>query len=146
MKILPKRLQIKKILTSFTENMTTEENIYPLEPTTYDTIYVVAEMIATAFVWISLMISLALFIYFMIKRYRNRQFRAKLRGLRLFNCVCWYININIHLDICFCYFIANFSASKRTNYQSVPNANGDEKSIATPMYVVYPPANLQNKW
>lgn len=41
----------------------------------------VSELIGMAVFGLNIIISLALFIHFMVKRYRNRQYRTKLTGI-----------------------------------------------------------------
>lgn len=66
----------------FAENMTAEEDtMYESESTSYEHIQICASarnMIA--FLELNLIISVTVFIYFMVRRHRNRQFRAKLTG------------------------------------------------------------------
>lgn len=62
--------------------MTTEENIYIFESNNYDPRqFEVSELIGITIFGINLILSLALFTYFMVRRYRNRQHRAKLTGM-----------------------------------------------------------------
>lgn len=81
--------------------MTTEENIYKSESTDYASVqFCYSARMMIAFLGLSLIISVALFIYFMYIRHRNRQFRAKLKGMPQYKSP-WYIKISINAFLLF---------------------------------------------